>query len=268
MSHGELVDLFMGFDAMIYAVGPDDRYTPDPPAYEFFHKRLVIAAGRVVEGAKEAGVKKTAICNSYFAYFDRIWPDIGLSKHHPYIKARVEQADHLIQLGGQQMDIMILELPYIFGTMPGRTPIWKELLISRLKKMKTVMFPKGGTSMISVEHVAEALLGAIEKGKGGERYPVGDVNMEWKEMLAIMLKGLGIQKKIKYIPTFLGTVYGYFTKRGFIKQGKEPGLDYMRLFRDIQARFLYFDPTPTADVLGYGRGGIEESILKTMKACL
>ena len=40
MPHEELTELFQGYDGMVYAVGPDDRYTPDAPAYDFFYKKV------------------------------------------------------------------------------------------------------------------------------------------------------------------------------------------------------------------------------------
>lgn len=44
--------LFEGFDALVYAVGPDDRHTPPAPAYDYFHARLVDGCGRVVAAAR------------------------------------------------------------------------------------------------------------------------------------------------------------------------------------------------------------------------
>ena len=37
--------------------------------------------------------------------------------------------------------------------------------------------------------------------------------------------------------------------------------------RDIMTDYLYFDPEDSVIKLGYGRGGINEAIIKTMKAC-
>ena len=66
---------------MIYAVGPDDRYTPKAPAYDFFHFRLVDSVAKVFRAAEKAGVKKAVVYNSYFAYFDRKYPEMcGYSK--------------------------------------------------------------------------------------------------------------------------------------------------------------------------------------------
>jgi hypothetical protein len=52
------------------------------------------------------------------------------------------------------MDVMVLELPYIFGAMPGRTPLWKDVFIERFFRAPVICFPRGGTTMIHVRAVA------------------------------------------------------------------------------------------------------------------
>ncbi|TFF95961.1 MAG: epimerase [Promethearchaeota archaeon] len=269
MSDAELVETFKGYDAMVYAVGPDDRITPDAPAYEFFYERLVKACGRVVKGAKNAGVKRCVVCNSYFAYFDRERSELELAEHHPYIKCRIEQAEHCIEVGNSTMDVMILELPYIFGTMPEREPLWKETFVDRIKKMKGfIWFFKGGTVMMAVERVAESIVGAIEKGTHGKRYPCGDECVTWDEWLSWIMEAMDVERKIIHIPTFIGTLYGALLRRKDKKEGKEAGLNHKKLFKDIQTRKLFYDPTPTCEELGVSRGGLKESVIKTIKRCL
>ncbi|MDD3777489.1 MAG: NAD(P)H-binding protein [Actinomycetota bacterium] len=267
LSSDQLQQYFTGYDSMIYAVGPDDRITPPAPSYEFFRARLVDAVEKVAIAARKAKVKKMVILNSYFAYFDRIWPEKKLSTRHPYIRCRVEQAEKTIAAGKDQMAVVILELPYIFGSMPNRTPLWKEVLLDRFIKGKFIFFPKGGTNMIAVEHVAEAIVGALEKGEHGARYPIGDENHTFNQMLQMMMSAIGEKKKIVNIPRFLAVQAGAMIERGFKKNGLEGGLDARFLMKDIMTDYLYFDPEPSIKKLGYGRGGIPEAIVKTMKAC-
>ena len=262
-----LIELFNGFDALVYAVGPDDRVTPPAPAYDFFHDRLVIACGNVVDAARKAGIGRCVILSSYFVYFDRIWPELNLAKHHPYIKCRVEQTERVIQAGLGEMDVIVLELPYIFGSMPERIPLWKEVLLDRVLAMKIVFFPKGGTNMISVQHVAEAVAGAVERGEHGQKYLIGDVNLSWREMLNIIFKTLGIKKRIVTIPAVLAALYGKRVKKSDQKKGNESGLDLARLFQDIQSKELYYNPSNSAEKLGYNRSGVEEAIRETVRKC-
>jgi nucleoside-diphosphate-sugar epimerase len=263
----ELVRLFEGVDAMVYAVGPDDRVVPRAPAYDFFHERLVQACGRVVAAAREAGVRRCTVLGSYFTHFDRRWPHKRLAAHHPYIRCRVEQAERVFREGGGTMAVSVLELPYIFGVMPGREPLWKRVLLDRLRRMPVIVYPRGGSAMIAVGHVAEAIAGAVERGRDGTCYPVGDENLSWDEMIAAMLHALGLERRIVHLPALAGAWLGRGVRWSQARHGRESGLEPERLFADLMTEELYLDPLPTAKALGHGRGGLREAIAETVRAC-
>lgn len=266
LSESELTARFQGFDALVYAVGPDDRVTPPAPAYEFFHTRLVDACLKAINAAVKAGVKRCVIMGSYFAYFDRIWPDKQLSSHHPYIRCRTEQEQRTIEAGEGAMDVMILELPYIFGSMPQRKPMWRSALLDRFDKGSIIFFPKGGTSMIAVQHVGEAAIGALERGIHGGRYPVGDENHTFHEMLKMFMEALGTPKRIIDIPRFIAVLVGRAIRRNHKRKGLESGLNPVQLMRDIMTDYCYFNPEESAKALGFGRGGLKEAIADTVRA--
>ncbi|MFH0992835.1 MAG: NAD(P)-dependent oxidoreductase, partial [bacterium] len=131
MTAAEIVALMAsgGYDAFIYALGPDDRTVPAPPAVAFFHEKLVVQSAKICAAAKQAGIGRCVVLGSYYAHFDRVMGG-RLSHHHPYIRARVDQEQALHALGEPgKFDVMILELPFIFGTMPARQPLWKEFFL-------------------------------------------------------------------------------------------------------------------------------------------
>lgn len=267
MSKEQLIKLFAGYEALVYAVGPDDRVIPPAPAYDFFHERLVLACEKTVTAAREAGVKRCVILGSYFAYFDRLWPHKRLAERHPYIRCRIEQAQRAIAAGGDGMTVMVLELPYIFGSMPKRTPLWKDVLLERFAKGRIIFFPKGGTNMISAEHVGEAVIGAVERGAHGMRYTIGDENHPFDYMLEMMMNALGMAKKIVHIPRFMAVMAGKAIECSERKKGLQSGLSPRHLMRDILTEYLYFDASESVKALGYGRGGLKEAIENTVRAC-
>jgi len=267
MSHDELVAAMKGCHAMVYSVGPDDRSMPKTPSYKFFSEKLVDTSVRVFEAAREAGVKRAVLLNSYFAYFHRIKPKLKLDSRHNYIRARIEQAELVIGTGKEMMDVMVLELPYIFGTYPGELPIWKEIFLDRLLKFNPVFYPRGGTSMITVEHVAEAIAGAIEHGKHGKKYHIGDVNMSWHEMFAIMFKAASINRRVVRLPLWAAKIAGFIMQTNQRLHGREPGLHLGYIFQDIISHEFYLDPSQSVEELKYGRGGVVEAIEETARAC-
>ena len=121
--------------------------------------------------------------------------------------------------------------------------------------------------MIAVEHVAEAIAGAIERGVGGERYPVGDENLTWAAWLERLTAMLGKRKRVITIPKGLVRFAASFLTLWHRYQGRESGLDPVK-FVDVQTRNTFFDPAPSREALGYGRGGLDEALAKTVEACL
>lgn len=265
LTDNEVTDLLRGQDAVVYAAGADDRLTPRKPAYPFFYKHNVEATVRLLTLARQAGVKKGIVLGSYFAYFDRTWPQLKLSQHHPYIRSRVEQEQAAIEAGGSDMQVMILELPYIFGAMPGRTPLWKPL-IDYIQFTPILFFTRGGTNCITVEHVAEAIAGAVERGEGGQRYLIGGENLTWQELLGRIGNNLGVAKKVVSVPNWIVSIGTFFVKISHALQGKEGGLDPLALVK-LQSAFTFFDPSPSQTALGYGRNGLENALQATVQAC-
>ena len=279
----ELVKMFTGYDTLVYAVGPDDRmHTPKGVSgYDFFHKYLVEKVVPVFEAAKEAGVKKAILLNSYFAYFDRIWPESHLAQRHPYIRVRVEQAEALIKVGdggvaNGGMDVVVLELPYIFGSMPGRTPLWKEIFLDRFAGMPAIMFPKGGTNMIHVNGIAEAVVAAAYYGQHGDKLPIGNKDLKFKDMINMLMEDIGATKRYIGIPTWVATMGVKMTVvKALKKAGQDSGLNYNYLMQDIQSKDLYYEDDVKKvqeylhyDELGFNGGGtIEDGIRKTAIAC-
>ena len=269
MSEDALVEEFCGYDAMVYSVGPDDRVTPQAPSYNFFHERLVEHSAKVFRAARRAGVKRAVVYNSYFATFDRLYPEKRLAELHPYIRCRVEQAKRLIDESNGEMDVMVLELPYIFGAMPERTPLWKDVFIERFFRLPVVCFPKGGTTMIHVRAIGEAGVGALEKGTGGERYPIGDENHPYKDMLVWMEEGLGVKKPICLVPAGLCAMGAEGIAKKEAKAGREAGLNMRHLMLDIMSENLYIPEETIREVstlFGYTRGGVREGVIEAMHA--
>jgi nucleoside-diphosphate-sugar epimerase len=255
-----------GCQGVIFAAGADDSVTPKKPAYPFFYRANVLAGERFFRLAKEAGVTRGVLLGSYFSHFDRIWPEMALTKHHPYIRSRVEQEAAVFKAAGSELDVMILELPYIFGDMPGRIPLWKPIIDYLLWPIPWVFFPKGGTAMVGVDHVAEAIAGALEQGESGVCYQIADENMTWDAWLHRLSRLAGRQKKVVTLPNWI-------IKPGLIGvslwhqvNGLEGGLDPTQ-FIELQTRETFIDPEPAQKALGFSGGGLDGALKDTIKGC-
>jgi dihydroflavonol-4-reductase len=260
-----LLALLAGHDALVFAAGLDDRHTPRKPAYPKFHHANVETPERLFKLAAQAGVKRGVVLGSYFAHFDRCWPELKLSEYHPYIRSRVEQEKALLSIPGMQT--CILELPYIFGSMPiqGWKPLWTPL-VSYIRSTKTVFYMHGGSACITAGTVGQAIFGAIERGEAGKCYPIGDENLTWTELLTRLAAADERQIRVTSLPNWLIFVATQAVSLLHAIQGREGGLN-LRHFVPLQTADTFLDPEPSRKALGYQIGGLDEAFLKTIQAC-
>jgi nucleoside-diphosphate-sugar epimerase len=276
MSDDELLSLFSSedFDTFVYALGPDDRVIPKAPAYAFFHDRLVVGFERIARTAKQAGIRRCVVMNSYFSTYDKIY-DGQLSRFHPYIRARREQEALGFQLGEPGFfEVMMLEFPFIFGLMPGRKPLWRDHFLSHFEGGKAILFPSGGgTAAIDVSGIAQAVVAAAFNGSGGRAYPIGKINLSYRELIDTMMEALEDPRRYRGISPWLCQFGGMAIDGKLKKQGKQSGLDHGRLMRQILSQEFFIDPEPVECELGYAELGFDggknviDSIKETIRAC-
>ena len=268
MSDDDIRGYMQGCDGFVFAAGVDERVEGPAPIYDLFKKYNIDPLNRLLTIAKECGVKHVAICGSYFAYFAKARKELELTKWHPYIRSRIDQENAALSFADDNFDVAVLELPYIFGTQPGRKPVW-VFLVEQLRAMKGATFyPKGGTTMVTVHQVGEALAGAIEYNKGGNAYPIGYYNMTWKEMLGIVHKYMGCpDKKIITIPTWMYAIGIRNILKEQKKKGIEGGLNLSK-FTDLQCAKLFIDKELGCDKLKVTPDDIDAAIGDSIKLCI
>jgi dihydroflavonol-4-reductase len=268
MTDEELKEQLSGCEALVFAAGVDERVEFPAPVLDHYKKFNVEPVERILRIGKQIGIKRAVIMGSYFAYFAKQWPELKLTEVHPYIKSRILQEEMALSLNGNGMEVMVLELPYIFGAQPGRKPVW-TFIVEVIQSMKGVtLYTKGGTTMVTVRQVAQVVAGALEKGKGGTCYPVGWYNLSWKEMLAIFHKYMGMpNRKVLTIPSLLCRVISRKLMKDFRARGIDSGLDLVR-FIDIQTSKTFIDKSIVRDQLGVTEDDIDAAIGDSVKLCL
>lgn len=268
ISDEELRTKFDGCKGFVFAAGVDERVEGPAPIYNIFRKYNIDPLRRILKIAKDCGVKHSVICGSYFSYFHKIRPKDELARWHPYIRSRIAQEEMCMAFADKNFNVAVLELPYIFGTQPGRKPVW-VFLVEIIRKMKKVtLYPKGGTAMLTVRQVGQAVAGALERNRGGNCYPVGFYNMEWKEMLEIFHNYLGTpDKKIITIPNWMYAIGVRQVQKKQKKANLEGGLNLAK-FTKLQCTKQFIDKSLGCDFLGVKPDNINAAIGDSVKLCI
>ena len=264
-SDPDLQAILRGVDALVFAAGADDRALPDKPAYQFFFQANVETVNRILRLARQTTIKRAVIIGSYYAHFARSWPEMNLAGHHPYIRSRIVQEQQAFQAASPEMEIIVLELPFVFGSMPGQIPLWAPL-IRYLRSPLPLICPRGGTNAIAVHQVAQAILGAVERGQAGETYLVGDENLSYVALLKRLMPVSKERNRILILPNWLLKTSMACLKAIHGVRGKESGLDPVS-FVDLLTKNTFFDSALSRDALGYDQGGLDEALIATVEAC-
>lgn len=258
----EIKEMMKGCDSFVFAAGVDERVEYPAPVYDVYHKFNIAPLERMLPLAKECGLKNAVILGSYFAYLAKERPDMKLTEQHPYIRSRIDQENVAFSYADENFDVAVLELPYIFGTQPGRKPVWVILIeqLQMMDKFPCTFYPKGGTAMLTARQVGEAIVGAVEyedyaKFNHKRAWPISCYNMKWDEFLKIVYdaRGMGANRKVVGIPVWMFAMFGKKIEKERAKIGIESGIytvglaEIMDLDLFINTNYCFRDLKVTED---------------------
>ncbi len=276
-SDEEVLKMLQGCDAFVFASGIDERVECPAPVASWYEKYNINPVDRLLGLAKKAGVKKAVVLGSYFSMLDKEEYGYkqklpkGLKERNPYIRTRLLQEETVKKYCDDNFSAAVLELPYIFKTQPGRQPVWTVLIeqTASMDKMSFTMYPSGGTAMLTVRQVGEAIVGATEKlgeeYKGFNAWPIAMYNQTWKEFLRIVYaaRGMGENRKIVSVPAWMMKMGMNGVIKEYKEKGIESGLDpkYLPYIMNLN---LFID-NKYAKALGVTEDDIEAAIYDSIK---
>jgi dihydroflavonol-4-reductase len=264
----EILDMLKGQDVFIYAAGVDERVEFPAPVMDYYYKFNIAPLERIFPLCKKAGVKRAVVLGSYFAYLSKIKPECGYEKKNPYFQSRLNQEKVCEDACDENFSVKVLELPYIFGTQPGRKPVWVILIeqIKMMDKLPFTMYPAGGTAMLTCRQVGEVICGAAEREKPGfEAFPIAMYNLTWKEFLSIVYdaRGMGADRKIVSVKPWMMKMGMIKVAKDYKKRGIDSGMDPFNL-PDIMDYNLFID-RKYSEELGATEDDIKAAIFDSIK---
>lgn len=271
-SDEQIREMLRGHDCFVFAAGVDERVEFPAPVYDAYDKFNIQPLRRILPLCKEVGVKKAVILGSYFSWLVKERPDMKLTEKHPYIRSRIDQEQVAFSFADETFDVAVLELPYIFGTQPGRKPVWVILIeqLKRMDKLPFTLYPGGGTAMLTVRQVGQVIVGAAERSTGAKAWPISMYNLTWKEFLKIVYeaRGMGADRKILSIPPWMMRMGVSSVVKEYEAKGIEGGIDPLELPAIMDVNM--FIPDSYARELGATeddiRGAIFDSIRVSQEA--
>ena len=262
MSDQEIINMLGDCDGFIFAAGADERIQAEIPAKRFYYEVNVVLTQRMVHLSAKARIKKFVVFGSYFAEMAERFPDTHL-KDSPYINTRLLQEQLAFAEGEGKMEVCGLRLPYIFGTMKERMPLW-QMFVDRIRDNDVYPIFKGGTACVTATQVGQAGVGALLYGHHRETFAIGDINMTYEEFANIIKEELGTNTKIPVITLEEGLPNYRELDRNLADQGRESGI-HMEMIAHVQQKFCYLNWADTFPKLHVEREDIREKLIKTIR---
>jgi dihydroflavonol-4-reductase len=111
---------------------------------------------------------------------DEIAAPIPLSFDYPYATSKRQSESLALEYAGRNVDVVVLNPGIILG--PGDVKYSSTQFVLRYLRRELWMHLSGGASFADVRDVAAAYVGALSRGRRGERYVLAGMNHTYREL--------------------------------------------------------------------------------------
>jgi dihydroflavonol-4-reductase len=122
-------------------------------------------------------------------------------------------------------------------------------LIEGVRSRPLVPYFRGGTSIVHVDDAVSGIVGALERGRTGERYILAGENHSWRRLAEIAADLLRVRRMFIPVPSIVTAAAAAAGEARAARTGQRP-----RFTRDTHVasyQFLYYDSGKAARELGY-----------------
>lgn len=258
----ELYNRMVGKDWLLCAFSASSHLVEKKPISDYYTNFNIYTIERILKIARDAKIKKVVLLSNYLGYFDFEWAYMGLNKDHPYVRSVNQQSISARKFTLTNFQVIVLNLPTIFGIMPKRRPYDYVSILEKYKNNDFSYF-SGGTAVASVKQVAQSILGAFKYGKGGQNYPIAGDNITYKEINYIMMRAMGANNaKFKNINKFSYKLKQKKKLKMWKKAGLEAGINPIKIISFYQKN-AYIKPDICFEHLGVQPDDVRKQIAIT-----
>jgi dihydroflavonol-4-reductase len=232
-----------GFDWLVFSAAADIRGLPrdgSETPQQYYTRVNDEAVPRFFEAARAAGIRRSVYIGTFYP---QVAPHrIGVC---PYVTSRHNTAAAVAALGSDSFVTCCLNAPFVLGTIPGLVQDHIRALVLYAQghlEGVPVFAPRGGTNHMTSRSIAEAVLGALERGAPGRQYLIGDENFSWKSYLELWFAAAGNPTELE------------------VREDDHPLLPNAIMFAGAGATISYEPDAEEVALLGYGRGRVRPMI--------
>jgi dihydroflavonol-4-reductase len=243
-----------GCDGAIHCAGRVSRSAHDADEMRRLH---VLGTRSLIDGCEAAGVARVAIASTSGTVAVSEDPDhvateddptpYRLVNQWPYYRAKLWAEQAALAKSRRGLEVMAVNPSLVLGPGDVRGSSTEDVRLFLEGKIAAI--PSGGISYVDVRDAAEAMVLALERGKGGRRYLVGACNVTVRELFARLERVSGVKGPWATLPREATKIAGALLERFAAAVGREPVVDAEGL--ELARHFWYLDPSRAERELGW-----------------
>lgn len=212
LNYEELKNAMKGYDVVIHAAAKTDTL---PPRDKNYWKINVEGTRNVIAAVKELGISRLihiGTANSFgpgdeYDPGDESKPYAGKKFKLDYMCSKyAAQQEVLKAVKNEGLDAVILNPTFMIGPYDSKPS--SGTMILAVDQGKLPGYPVGGRNFVYVKDVAQAIINAIDRGRTGECYILGNENLTYKEAFEKMARVLSVKAPSLEVPRCLTLAYG------------------------------------------------------------
>ncbi|MDJ0590071.1 MAG: NAD-dependent epimerase/dehydratase family protein [Pleurocapsa sp. MO_226.B13] len=234
------------------------------------YRNNVLGTRNVLNCARQAGVERTVYTSSVAAigvrkdgvpadetYQSPVEKLIGDYKKSKYYAER--EAVKAVEAG---QDLVIVNPSTPIGALDLKPTPTGEIIVRFLQRQMP-FYVDTGLNLIDVEDVAWGHLLALEKGRTGDRYILGNENLTFRQLLNKLETITGLPAPKNTIPYWIPYGVAWLEENLLAKLGKKPtvAIDGVRMSRQK----MFYDASKAVTELGLPQSDIDCALAKAVK---
>ncbi|MBI5537163.1 MAG: NAD-dependent epimerase/dehydratase family protein [Deltaproteobacteria bacterium] len=259
-----------GCDRLLHLAAVFKMFARDPK--EIFDGAIE-GTRATLEAARKRDLKKVVVTSSVAAVgvSDGQEPmdeetEFNLEDSEAYIVAKRRAEEVALGYVDQDMPLVVVNPAGIFGPGDWKPTPSGESILKFLRWQMPFRFPtsEGGMNVVDVDDVAAGHLGALEKGRIGQRYILGGDNITLEQMFNILASITGLRGPGAKSSRGTAMLMGRIMEASARIFGGDPPLTY-KLARDFVGRYAWVSSAKAEKELGYKHRSAREMLVRAVK---
>ncbi|MCL2926525.1 MAG: NAD-dependent epimerase/dehydratase family protein [Trichodesmium sp. St2_bin6] len=262
LNDSHLFELIEGCQVLFHVAAHYSLWQKDK---ELLDKNNVLGTRNVLAAARRAKIERTVYTSSVAAIGVGVSSTVVDETYQSPLKKLVgdykkskflaeQEAMRAVTLG---QDVVIVNPTAPVGAWDIKPTPTGDIIVRFLRRQMPV-YVDTGLNIIDVRDVAWGHLLALERGKSGDRYILGNQNLTLKELLDLLEEVTGLPAPRQTIPIWLPLTIAWVDEKILAPLGKQPSvpLDGVRMSQQK----MYYDASKAVKKLGLPQSSIRVAL--------